>query len=214
MTLVHWHEPTHRPTEPPPDLAADTHRSRIALERILADPHDGEAWTLLSAYYDEAADGWDTWVRTQPWYLAPVQAGLGHAKPARTVLEVSCGSGQATPLLDAYARLVLATDASRVMLADAPRTLRHTHYALVDVRRLPLRTGSIDLIVGLNAVPHVDEFARVLAPRGQLLWCTSFGAGTPLYIEVERFVHLMGPDWRADAGRAGHGEWLLLTRVR
>ncbi|MFS8478309.1 MAG: class I SAM-dependent methyltransferase [Micromonosporaceae bacterium] len=214
MTLVHWHEPTGRPTEPPPDLAAGAHRSRIALERILADPYDDEAWGLLSAYYDEAADGWGEWVQTQRWYVAPVRAGLDHAKPAETVLEVSCGSGQATPLLDAYAPLVLATDSSPSMLAEAPRALRHTRYALVDVRRLPVRTGSVDLIVGLNAVPHVDEFARVLAPWGQLLWCTSFGAGTPLYVDVERFVRLLGPGWRADAGRAGHGEWLLATRVR
>jgi len=212
MAALLWHPTTHVPSEPPPDLAADSHRSRAALERVLKDPLDEEAWDLLAAYYDEAAEGWEEWVATQPWYVAPVEAGLARARPARMVVEVSCGSGQATPLLDAYASLVVATDTSDDMLSEAPRTLARTRYAIVDVRRMPFRTGRVDLLVGLNAVPHTAEFARVLAPSGQLLWCTSFGAGTPLYVEPERFTELMGPGWRGEAGRAGHGEWLLLTR--
>jgi ubiquinone/menaquinone biosynthesis C-methylase UbiE len=181
---------------------------------VLADAGDEQAWDLLAGYYDEAAEGWDEWARTQPWYTAPVEAGLCHTKPVDLAVEVSCGSGQATTLLDAHAPLVLATDTSLSMIEDASRTLRHTRYAVCDVRRMPLRTGSVPLLVGLNAVPHPAEFARVLASCGQLLWCTSFGAGTPLYVEPERFVRLVGPGWHADAGRAGHGEWVLLTRAR
>lgn len=214
MATLRWHPPTHPPDQPAPDLKAATHRSRMALERVLTDPYDEQAWDLLADFYDEAAEGWDEWTQAQPWYAAPVAAGLGHTKPATVVVEVSSGSGQATEVLDGYADLVLATDTSLAMLIDAPRTLPHTRYAVADVRRLPLRTGVVDLLVGLNAVPHTAEFARVLRPSGQLLWCTSFGPGTPLYVEPERFVDLMGPGWRADAGRAGHGEWLLLTRAR
>jgi len=212
MAALHWHPPTHAPSEPPPDLHAGTHRSRRALERVLRDPHDESAWDELADFYDDNAEDWDEWVATQPYYIAPVEAGLVHAKPAEVVLEVSCGSGQATGLLDAYAPLVLATDTSMAMLADAPRALRRTRYAEVDVRHLPVRTGAVRLLVGLNAVPPIAEFVRVLAPAGQLLWCTSFGAGTPLYVEPDRFVALFGAGWRAEAGRAGHGEWLLLTR--
>ena len=214
MAALRWHPTTRVPTEAPPDLSARTHHSRVALERILADPRDEAAWDSLAGFYDEAAEGWDEWVDTQPWYVAPVEAGLEYAKPADVIVEVSCGSGQATPLLGPRGRLVVATDTSPAMLADAPRDLPHTCYAAVDVRRLPFRAGSVPLLVGLNAVPHLAEFARVLASSGQLLWCTSFGAGTPLYVEPGRFADLFGADWRADGGRAGHGEWLLLTRVR
>ena len=213
MASLQWHPTTHVPDEPPPDLAARTHRSRAALERILENPHDEKAWDGLESFYEASADGWEEFCEAQPWYTSPVQAGLAHAKPARVLLEVACGSGQATPLLHPYAKVVFATDTSPSMLEDAPAALPRTTYALADVRRLPFRTGSVDLLVGLNAVPHTPEFARVLAPVGQLLWCTSFGAGTPLYVEPERFLKLMGPGWQADAGRAGHGEWLLLTRT-
>ncbi|HET6213685.1 MAG TPA: class I SAM-dependent methyltransferase [Micromonosporaceae bacterium] len=212
MAALLWHPPTHVPTEPPPDLHAATHRSRLALERILRDPHDESAWDQLAEYYDESAETWDDWTDTQPWYAAAVEAGLSHAKPADVVLEVSCGSGQATPLLDAFAPVVVATDTSLHMLDDAPRSLPHTTYASVDVRRLPLRSETVQLLVGLNAVPHIAEFTRVLARSGQLLWCTSFGAGTPLYVAPDRFVELLGAGWHGEAGRAGHGEWLLLTK--
>jgi SAM-dependent methyltransferase len=212
MAALHWHSPTHLPTAPPPDLHAATHRSRMALERVLRNPHDEAAWDQLFEYYDESAEGWDDWTDAQPWYVAPVEAGLSHAKPADLAVEVSCGSGQATALLDAYSPLVIATDTSLHMLAEAPHSLPHTRYASVDVRRMPLHTGTVPLLVGLNAIPHTAEFARVLAPAGQLLWCTSFGAGTPLYVDPERFLELFGTGWSGEAGRAGHGEWLLLTR--
>jgi ubiquinone/menaquinone biosynthesis C-methylase UbiE len=214
MAALFWHPTTHHPSGPAPDLGAAAHRSRAALERILQDPHDDAAWQQLAEYYDRAAEGWEEWTETQrPWYASPVEAGLAHAKQPDVAVEVSCGSGQATPLLDGYASRVVAIDTSAAMLADAPRELPRTRYAIVDVRRMPFRTGSVQLLVGLNAVPHPPEFARVLAPTGQLLWCTSFGAGTPLYVEPERFADLFGPQWRGEAGRAGHGEWLLLTRT-
>jgi hypothetical protein len=213
MAVLHWHPPTHLPTEPAPELAASTHRSRAALERTLRDPADDVAWQQLAEYYDQAAKGWDEWVDTQPLYASPVEAGLAHAARPDVAIEVSCGSGQATPLLDGYATRLIATDTSLAMLGDAPRALPRTSYAIVDVRRMPFRDGSVQLLVGLNAVPHTPEFARVIAPTGQLLWCTSFGAGTPLYVQPERFADLLGPGWRGEAGRAGHGEWLLLTRV-
>jgi ubiquinone/menaquinone biosynthesis C-methylase UbiE len=213
MAALHWHPTTHHPVGPAPDLSASTHRSRAALERVLRDPHDDAAWQQLAEYYENAAEGWDEWTDTQPLYAAPIEAGLIHAKQPDLAVEVSCGSGQATPLLDGYASRVVATDTSASMLADAPRDLRRTRYAIVDVRRMPFRSGSVQLLAGLNAVPHVPELARVLAPTGQLLWCTSFGANTPLYVEPERFADLFGPGWRGEAGRAGHGEWLLLTRT-
>lgn len=208
---LHWHEPVDVPTEPPPDLHASTHASRVALEHVLANADEATAWAFLASTYAEMAAEWQEWVLTQPWYDSAVQEGLRHAKPAPWVFEVSCGTGEATPLLAAYSGRVIATDANLAMLRLAPPRAG-VEYLRSDVRALPLRDASVPLLVGLNAIPHIKEFTRVIANGGQLLWCTSYGPGTPLYVEPERLLRLFGPDWTGEAGRAGHGDWMLLSR--
>jgi len=208
---IRWHDDADPADGDAPDLSAASHASRAALERVLADPHDDSSWEFLAETYDEMSDDWTEWVQDQLWYAAPVATGLVHTHPTRLAVEVSCGTGQATAVLDRLCPAVLATDVNLSMLEGAP-ALPSTRYLAADVRRLPFRTRSLPLLVGLNAVPHVPEFKRVLAADGQLLWCTSFGAGTPLYVEPDRLCELFGDEWHAEAGRAGHGEWLLLTR--
>jgi SAM-dependent methyltransferase len=211
MPVLMWHNAVEPPDDPAPQLGAGVHRSRIALERVLADPDDDGAYRDLMVAYDEMAPEWTDWTRAQRWYAAPVAAGMTHARTVPWLLEVGCGTGQATAVLSAAGVRVVATDVNSSMLAAAPR-LAHTSYVLADVRHLPFRTGSVPLLVGLNGVPHMKEFARVLAPGGQILWCTSFADGTPLYVPPDRFADMLGPEWTAEAGRAGHGDWVLASR--
>lgn len=213
MADLHWHAPTDIPDEAPFEMNAPTHRSRLALERILTDVDDESAWDFLAETYDDMAAEWTDWARTQHWYNAPVRAGLSHAKPAAWAYEVGCGTGQATAPLTGFTARVLASDINVSMIDRAPR-LPEVDYLVADVRALPLRANSVPLLIGLNAVPHVREFERVIAGSGQLLWCTSFAAGTPLYVEPERLLRMLGPGWHGEAGRSGHGDWMLLSRQR
>jgi SAM-dependent methyltransferase len=210
MAVRRWHGAVERPDEPPPDLNATTHRSRIALERVLADPDDSDAYKALAVAYDEMSDEWTAWAVTQPWYTAAVTAGMSHAASVPWLVEVSCGTGQATAVLSAIGPSVVATDVNASMLHLAP-ALPRTSYVQADVRHLPFATGSVPLLVGLNGLPHIREFGRVLTPGGQLLWCTSYAEGTPLYVRPERLADMLGPEWTAEAGYAGHGDWLLAT---
>lgn len=210
MAVV-WYSPTMVPKSAPTKLGGPEHPSREALRRVLERPGDQSAWDKLAAAYEAMATIWTDWAAGEAEYVDPVRAALPHTRPASWVLEVSCGTGQASEVLDGHAGAVLATDVNRSMLTDAP-TLPHTTYAVADVRALPVRSGCVPLLVGLNAVPHIAEFTRVLAADGQLLWCTSFGPDTPLYIPPDELLGLFGPGFLGAAGRAGHGEWLLLTR--
>lgn len=212
MQAIHWHPATEVPHEPPYDMQAATHRSRSALDRVLADADDDDAWRALARTYDEMSAEWTEWALGQHWYNAPVRAGLALARRVGLALEVGCGTGQATAPLTGFAPRVVATDVNMSMLARAVE-LPEVHYVACDVRALPVGTGSVPLLVGLNAVPHVREFERVIARDGQLLWCTSFGPGTPLYVEPNRLLHLLGKGWQGEAGRAGHGDWVLLSRT-
>lgn len=211
MLPLTWHEPTDVPTEAPFQMQAPTHRSRLALERVLTDPDDQAAWANLVEIYHDQAPEWTEWARSQHWYNAPVRAGLRHVTPVPWAFEVGCGTGQATAPLTGFTACVLASDVNQAMIDRAPR-LPEVRYLLADVRALPLANGSVPLLLGLNAVPHIGEFERVIAADGQLLWCTSFGAGTPLHVEPERLLALFGPGWHGEGGRAGHGDWLLLRR--
>jgi SAM-dependent methyltransferase len=215
-----------------PELNAAKHPSRRLLKRILADPQDDEAWTELAAGYSAMADIWTRWATDEADphdYLAPVVAGLAHLgpvpsfrldqrrrKPALTRLpwcvEVSCGTGQATSLLTQRCERVVATDINELMIQGAPR-LPRVHWLQADVRRMPFADWSVPLLVGLNAVPHIEEFERVLAADGHILWCTSFGAGTPLYVEPAELLEAMADEWIADIGSAANGDWMLMRRV-
>jgi len=213
MPVQLWYDPVEVPDAPPPELNASTHRSRVALERVLADPADDKAWAELAVTYDEMASEWTEWAETQPWYAAAVAAGLQHARPVDWIVEIGCGTGQATELLSRVGTPVLATDINVSMLRGAP-VLPHVRYLAADVRCLPFPDASVPLLVSLNGVPDFREFGRVLGVGGQLLWCTSFGPGTPLYLPPDRVADMLGPDWTTEAGHAGHGDWILAVRTR
>lgn len=203
------------PSAPAPDLSADRHPSRLLLEHLIEQPGAEEAWGELRGIYDRQADTWTQWAETVPDYVAPVAEGLRHCPPVPWAVELCCGTGQATPLLAAFAPRLLALDASFAMLAEGiggPSPVPGARPVAADVRALPFADGSVPLLAALNGVPCVREFDRVLAPGGHVLWCTSFGAGTPLYVEPRRLADLFGPGWTGVTGRAGNGEWTVLYR--
>lgn len=200
------------PRAPSPGLLGAEHRSRHLLARVLEDGDEQAARQLVDEY-DGQAPAWRAWTDEQVDYLAPLDDALRRAPlPAApaVVLEVGCGTGEATQRLVRRFGAVLATDVSRQMLQRA-RDLPRAVYAAADARRLPLRAGSVDVLVGLNAVPDVDEWARVLRVGGRILWVSSYGVETPLYTDPRDLARRWpGP---ATSATAGHGDWLCLLRA-
>ena len=197
------------PTAPRPGLAGAAHESRLLLDAML----DGDASALLPlrAVYDGQAADWTAWCADQPDYLLPLTDALDRLDPSDDgwVLEVSAGTGQATAVLSRRFARVLATDPSLAMIEELAATAGSNVAAVVaESEHLPLPARSVSLVVGLNAVPDLAEFRRVLRPGGAVLWVSSFGEETPLYIPpAELAVEWVGP---AVAATAGHGDWLML----
>lgn len=92
----------------------------------------------------------------------------------RRVLDLACGSGR-------YARLAAAAGAASVLALDrSPQMLRQVAGAIAvqaSMLRLPFASGAFDVVVCGLAVGHapdlgvwMDEVARVLAPRGVLVY--------------------------------------------
>ncbi len=103
------------------------------------------------------------------------------ARPDAAILDICCGTGDMTMALLKHrpqgARSILAGDFSRGMLArGAHKFARHAVTVLeADALHLPLRNGSLDLVVtafGFRNLANYEaglrEFHRVLKPGGQL----------------------------------------------
>ncbi|MGY1456007.1 class I SAM-dependent methyltransferase [Streptomyces sp. SS8] len=194
----------------PPDLKAEAHPSRRFQERLLENPEDRAAWQGLRASYDRMAEEWREWTDEQRGYDLPVREGLRRVRPAQWAVEICCGTGEATAAVASAVPSVVACDLSLEMLRRRVE-VPGVRWVAADVRSLPLGTGRVPLVVSLNGVFNPSEIVRVLRPGGQLLWCTSFRAGTPLYVPPGRMHRLLGEGWTAEEGRAGHGEWTLFT---
>jgi SAM-dependent methyltransferase len=196
-----------------PYAATPDHPSRALLDRLLAEPADDGAWDQLSSGYDRQAAAWDSWTSSVPQYLAALDAALQHVPPGGTALEVCCGPGTATRHIAMHASTVTATDASAEMIRRAP-DIDGVTWLCADVRSLPFPDSSFDLVVGLNAVPHGPELARVCAAGGSIAWASSFGPDTPLYISPEALCERLGGSWTGTAGRIGRGVWCVYHRSR
>ncbi len=92
------------------------------------------------------------------------------------VLDVGCGGGWSTRFLSRLTSHAVGLDASRALVATAHHgDLSNTDFIVGDGNRLPLRERSIDLIVSIAALHHLEtkqalyEWRRVLKPEGQLL---------------------------------------------
>ena len=118
--------------------------------------------------------------------LAPRCAG-------RTVLEAGCGEGYGADLLSRSACAVLALDYDAHTLAHVRRRYPHVGATVANLANLPVRSGSVQVVVNLQVIEHLwdqgqflRECHRVLAPGGELLVSTpnritfSPGRDTPL----------------------------------
>lgn len=91
------------------------------------------------------------------------------------VLELGCGTGALSALLQPRARLVIGIDRSRAMLRQARRKQKAAVYLCADARALPLRSGTCSAILctfpsGYILDPETaNEVARVLSPGGNIV---------------------------------------------
>jgi ubiquinone/menaquinone biosynthesis C-methylase UbiE len=140
-----------------------------------------------------------------------LQRGLGRLEGNPDVaVEVGSGIGTYSGLLASRFRTVLSVDLSLEMLSRAnPTTLR----VRADGGCLPVRDGSVDAIVLINAFAFPDEIDRVIPPGGRVLWVNSSGAQTPIYLSTEDLVRALPFAVIGFQSRAGAGTWCAVKRL-
>lgn len=132
-------------------------------------------------FFSGLADRWDA-----QQDLRSLESGLSDGlaeldvKPAETVLDIGCGTGNLTrALLHRLGRggRVLALDLVFSMIDAARRKNRDPRviWSIADARDLPLAAESVDRVVCFGVWPHLDDAAacagelrRVLRPGGRL----------------------------------------------
>jgi len=185
--------------------------------RAMTDRTAEEIRSVNVRYHDAAAAGYDAkWGicydelgRAQ--VLGKLAKALGGPLPrVKRSLEIGAGTGYFTLHL-ALAGLVaepLASDISPGMLAALERSAEELGVSVTTARceaaELPFADGSFDLVLGhavLHHVPDLDaafaEFARVLRPGGQLVFCGEPSRGGHRLAELpKRAGLLVAPLWR------------------
>jgi ubiquinone/menaquinone biosynthesis C-methylase UbiE len=134
-------------------------------------------------------------------------------------IDLGAGTGRLAGLLAPHAKSVVAFDVSAHMLRLARRQLEsaegaHAMVAAAEHRRLPLRSGSVDLLVSgwsvsYVAVWHPDrwrqnledwlgEAKRVLRKRGWIVLFESLGTGNETPTRLPHLVAFY--DWLSESG--------------
>ena len=176
---------------------------------------DGDAWTperraQIASLFDSLASGWrDRDVPERHDALVDALA-RGGPFPNGWCVEVGSGTGNATADLRQAFHDVVSLDLSREMLLLASFRARQIQS---DGSALPLRTGSASVVALINMLLFPAEVARVLADDGVVLWVSTNGEQTPIYLPPADVLRALPGMWEGITSEAGWGTWLTARRV-
>jgi Methyltransferase domain len=176
---------------------------------------DRGAWTperlaQIRSLFDSGASGWRA--RDVPERHDALMDALtrGRPFPSGWCVEVGSGTGNATADLQQAFRDVVSLDLSQEMLQFA--SFRGGQIQ-ADASALPLRTGSAAVVVLINMFLFPAETSRVLADDGVLLWVSTNGEETPIYLPPADVLSALPGTWDGTTSQAGWGTWLTARRV-
>jgi ubiquinone/menaquinone biosynthesis C-methylase UbiE len=126
-------------------------------------------------------------------------------------VDVGSGTGASTRKLTGRFGRLVAVDIAIEMLRRAPAELAPRVHA--DGARLPVGDRVVDALVLVNAFLFPAEVDRVLAANGALVWVSTLGDGTPIYLSPDEVTAALPGRWSARTSDAGWGRWTVLRRA-
>jgi SAM-dependent methyltransferase len=152
---------------------------------------------------DAVRADFDAIARLEPAPSAPnpLIAKLLRHLPERCdeVLEVGCGTGEATRMIAGRARRVVACDLSPEMIRVARERstgFANIDYQVADATRYDYPEARFDAVVSIATLHHLpfeptlDAFARTLRPGGVLLILDLLDRGHPAYLPLNLLAAL------------------------
>lgn len=195
----------------PADEDAAPHPMRTVTRQVA---FEVDGWTdarraKVAALFDGMAADWHRHAEDPQRTAALEDAYDRGAIPAGgTCLEVGSGDGANTDFLGRHHDAVLALDLSWEMLVRGRATRLQG-----DSSRTPLRAGSIDVVVLVNALLFPVETDRVLAPGGVVVWVNTAGSRTPIHLTADEVEEALPGAWDGLASEAGPGTWSVWRRL-
>ncbi|MCW2949828.1 MAG: ubiquinone/menaquinone biosynthesis methyltransferase [Thermoleophilia bacterium] len=138
----------------------------------------------MRVMFDHLSENWEV-IRADPTYRDGFREALRYLPRGfrpRRVLDVACGTGQATSvLLERWPGVrVTGTDISPRMVETARKLVPDAAFATASVHKLPFDDGAFDLVTALDGVIDLAEMLRVLHRKGRLLVVYSHQGTTPV----------------------------------
>lgn len=123
-----------------------------------AAPGDGEGYVrnVPGNYYDKHGSR-NPLVQhlMRRFHVALIQAVS--SVPHETLLDVGCGEGRTTAVLDAeMASRIVGVELEPVVMAEAMRSVPAAEFAAASVYKLPFRTDSFDVVTSTEVLEHLD----------------------------------------------------------
>jgi SAM-dependent methyltransferase len=175
---------------------------------------DADAWTpervsQMSELFDAMASAWPERDRPERHDALGDALARGGPFPGGLCLEVGAGTGNVTGDLQAALDVVVSVDLSRAMLSLASPGSRQIQ---ADGSLLPVPAGSVAVVALINMFLFPAEVARVLKADGVVLWVSTSGDATPIYLSPADVLKALPGPWHGISAEAGWGTWLTARR--
>ena len=212
MELIYWPRLVLEKTDRDQGAGPD-HPMRGVVEQV-ATNEDGwnhERATKVRTLFDEMAPEWKLrsgTARTE----ALIEALRRLAPNGSCCLEVGCGTGFVLGYLDETFETTIGIDLSFEMLANSNCPEVPTLQA--DAAKLPFASATFDLVVIVNSLLFTNELKRVLDDDGALIWVSTNGDRTPIYLSPERVHQALGDDYYGVSAGCGDGIWSCFSRKK
>jgi SAM-dependent methyltransferase len=194
-----------------PDLGDLAERMGQLTREIAMDPGGWtpERLSQMLGFFDSLASTWAERDNPERHDALGDALARGGPFPGGVCLEVGAGTGNVTGDLQAVFDHVVSFDLSQAMLSRASPRGRQIR---ADASILPVRSSSVAAVALVNMFLFPDEVARVLKADGVLLWVSTNGDATPIYLPPADVLKALPGEWSGIGAQAGWGTWLTARR--
>ena len=127
----------------------------------------------MNSEWDAVASKWESEIRTGNWFhryiiYPSIFRMLGPIKEKR-VLDIGCGNGHLSALLNTHDAIVVGIDKSEEMIAICNRNYQNILFRPLDITKEYLQNEMFDFGIFNNSLQDIDDFAAALANTRQML---------------------------------------------